>query len=97
VRTSGAVRLWRDGILGSPLWRYRFRACLLAATAWLFAASCLAMPAMVVVPSAVGSFGLTQDARALRGAPGAYKMAGGGYETQFPYEIPPEYLAVRRP
>lgn len=25
---------------------------------------------------------------------GAYKMAGGGYEMQFPYEIPPEYLRV---
>jgi RHS repeat-associated protein len=26
---------------------------------------------------------------------GAYKMAGGGYEMQFPYEIPPKYLSVR--
>jgi RNA:NAD 2'-phosphotransferase (TPT1/KptA family) len=31
----------------------------------------------------------------VRRVSGRYKMAGGGYEMQFPYEIPPEYLSVR--
>jgi hypothetical protein len=28
---------------------------------------------------------------------GAYGMAGGGYEMQFPYAIPPEFIKVIQP